>query len=157
RSSHPKLGFRQINMVSSANFDVWSDSDRVFVINDNDGELFDFEQLTNQQTWVTREALEKSGVNNPLTRLANPGQIDRRALASIKPTHVFVLGIQNWPVGLKCSPLTTEGRAALLSFGFLIRRAIAVRLDIDEREIKVGVRVMQDQTGQVVGQIFISD
>src|SRR5262249_10163265 len=119
--------------------------------------LFDFEQLTNQQTWVTREALEKSGVNNPLTRLANPGQIDRRALASIKPTHVFVLGIQNWPVGLKCSPLTTEGRAALLSFGFLIRRAIAVRLDIDEREIKVGVRVMQDQTGQVVGQIFISD
>jgi hypothetical protein len=50
-----------------------------------------------------------------------------------------------------------EGRAALLSFGSMMRRAIAVSLDIDEREIKVGIRVMQDHTGQVVGQVFISD
>jgi hypothetical protein len=39
----------------------------------------------------------------------------------------------------------------------MVRRAIAVRLDIDEREIKVGIRVMQDHSGQVVGQVFISD
>ena len=32
-----------------------------------------------------------------------------------------------------------------------------MRLDIDERELKVGLRVMQDPNGQVVGQIFISD
>jgi hypothetical protein len=30
-------------------------------------------------------------------------------------------------------------------------------LDIDEREINVGVRVMQDANSQVVGQVFVSD
>jgi len=38
-----------------------------------------------------------------------------------------------------------------------MRRAAAVRLDIDERELKVGLRVVQDQNGQVRGEIFISD
>jgi len=158
RGSHPKVGFRPINMTQRANFEVWSDSDTVFVINDNAGRLFNFERLYQEETWVTREALEGSGVSNQATLLASGGEIDRRALASIKPTDVLVLGIQNpLPVGLRCSPLTVEGRAALLSFGYLMRRAISVRLDIDEREIKVGNRVMQDATGQIVGQVFISD
>ncbi len=158
RGSNPKVGFRPINMTQRANFEVWSDSDTVFVINDNAGRKFNFERLSQDETWVTREALEGSGVGNPATLLAGGGQIDSRALASIKPTDVLVLGIQNpLPVGLRCSPLTVEGRAALLSFGYLMRRAISVRLDIDEREIKVGDRVMQDATGQIVGQVFISD
>jgi hypothetical protein len=50
-----------------------------------------------------------------------------------------------------------EGRAALYSFGFILRRAAAVLLDIHEWELKVGLRVLQDPNGQVVGQIFISD
>jgi hypothetical protein len=157
RASHPRVGFRPINMIPHANFEVWSESERVYVVNDNDGQFFDFERLAQGETWVTREALEKSGIRNPATVLMAGGQIDRRALASIKPTNVFVLGIQNWPVGLSCSPLTVEGRGALLSFGNLIRRAISVRLDIDEREVKVGIRVMQNENGQVIGQIFISD
>jgi hypothetical protein len=89
---------------------------------------------------------------------------DIRALASIKRTNVLILGIQNpLRTGLRCSPIITparprvEGRAALLSFGYLLRRAIAVQLDIDEREINVGVRVMQDANANVIGQVFISD
>jgi hypothetical protein len=39
----------------------------------------------------------------------------------------------------------------------MMRRAAAVRLDIDERELKVGLRVIQDVNGQVRGEIFISD
>jgi hypothetical protein len=39
----------------------------------------------------------------------------------------------------------------------MLRRAAAVRLDIDERELKVGLRVIQNATGRVEGQIFISD
>src|ERR1700690_637891 len=72
-------------------------------------------------------------------------------------TDVFVLGIRTWPVGANAAPLRVEGRASLYSPGFLLRRAAAVRLDIHERELKVGLRVMQDPNGQVVGQIFISD
>jgi len=156
RGSHPKVGFRPIDMTSHANFEVWSDSDTVYVINDNDGEFFDFERLRGEETWVTREALEKCG-QNPTSVLVAGGTTDRRALASIKYTNVLVLGIHDWPIGLRCSPLTVEGKAALLSFGYLMRRAISVQLDIDEREINVGIRVLQDQRGDVIGQVFISD
>jgi len=38
-----------------------------------------------------------------------------------------------------------------------MRRAAAVRLDIDERELKVGLRVIEDQNAQIRGEIFISD
>lgn len=162
RGSHPRVGFMPINMTQHLNFEVWSDLDTVYTINDNHGRLFNFERLSQRETWVTREALERSGINNPDSYLTAGGQIDRRALSSIKITNVLVLGIQNpLPVGLRCSPIVTEhnveGRAALLSFGYMIRRAISVRLDIDEREIKVGIRVMPDATGQIIGQVFISD
>jgi hypothetical protein len=50
-----------------------------------------------------------------------------------------------------------EGRAALYSLGFLLRRAAAVQLDIHERELRVGLRIIQDANGEVVGQIFMSD
>ena len=104
---------------------------------------------------MTREALAKVEVTNP--PLAHGGTPDPRALASIKPTDVLVLGIDSWPVGVNAMPLRVEGRAALYSLGFLLRRAAADLLDIHERELRVGLRVMQDPNGQVVGQIFMSD
>jgi len=157
RSSHPRIGFRPVNMTAHANFEFWADADTVYVLNDNGGAFFEFERLSNEETWVTRDALEKSGVQNLAALLAVGGQPDIRALASIKPTNVLILGIADWLVGLRCSPIDPVGRAALLSFGYMLRRAIAVRLDIDDREIKVGLRVAPDQAGQVIGQIFISD
>ena len=50
-----------------------------------------------------------------------------------------------------------EGRAALYSFGFLIRLAVSKRLDIVAvKEDRVGLRVA-NQSGQIVGQVFLSD
>jgi Lhr-like helicase len=155
RASRPKVGVTPINLTLVANFEVWSGQDTVYVINDNEGQQFDFEKLTQGETWVTQGALAKLGINNP--PLAQGGAIDRRALASVKPTDVLVLGIQTWPVGINALPLRVEGRSALYSLGFLLRRAAAVRLDIHERELKVGLRVTQDPNGLVIGQIFISD
>jgi hypothetical protein len=155
RASRPKVGVMPIGMTPVANFEIWSGQDTVYVINDNDGQLFDFEKLAQGETWVTRDALAKVGVNNP--PFSPGGATDRRALASVKPTDVLVLGIRTWPVGVNAAPLRVEGRAALYSLGFLLRRAAAVRLDIHERELKVGLRVLQDPNGQVIGQIFISD
>jgi len=163
RGSHPRVGVRPLTMVPRANFEVWSDFDTVFVVNDNNAQGFEFRRVINQETWVTIDALERSGVNNPQGMLS-PDPADVRALASIKRTNVLILGIQQpLRAGLRCSPIVTgtpprvEGRAALLSFGYLLRRAMAVRLDIDERELNVGVRVMQDANAQVTGQVFISD
>ena len=156
RASRPKMGVPPSwTPTPVANFEIWSGPDTVYVINDNDGQQFDFEKLAQGETWVTRDALTKVGVTNP--RLAPGGAPDRRSLASVKPTDVLVLGIQTWPVGVNAVPLRVEGRASMYSLGFLLRRAAAVRLDIHERELNVGLRVMQDPNGQVVGQIFISD
>jgi len=160
RASRPKVGVAPIAMTPVANFEIWSDQDTVFVINDNDGQQFDFERVAGRETWVTREALAKVGLNGvPMS----PGGPDRRALASVKPTDVLVLGIRTWPVGVSAVPVPTghrsgvEGRSALYSFGFLLRRAAAVLLDVHERELKVGLRLTQQPNGQVVGQVFISD
>lgn len=155
RASRPKIGVAPIAMTPVHNFEIWSGQETVHVINDNDGRLFDFEKLAQGETWVTREALSKIGVANP--PLAAGAAIDRRALASVKPTDVLILGILAWPTGVTAMPLRVEGRAALYSFGFLLRRAAAVRLDIHERELNVGLRVAPDPNGQVIGQIFMSD
>lgn len=155
RASRPKMVATPLQMATRANFDVWADQETIYVLNDNDGRLFNFEKLSREEAWVTREALQQVGINNlPI----NPAiGADPRALASIKPTDVMVLGIRNWPVGISASPLQVNGRAALYSFGFMLRRAAADMLDIDERELRVGMRVLPDLNGQIIGQVFISD
>jgi DEAD/DEAH box helicase domain-containing protein len=155
RASRPKMGIAQLQGAQRANFEVLSDQATVFVVNDNNGYLFRFEKLSQGETWIVRDALAQIGVNNP--PLAGNVLTDIRALASIKPTDVMVLGIDNWPAGLVSTPTDLNCRAALYSFGFLLRRAAAVRLDIDERELKVGLRVFQDAMGNIAGQVFLSD
>jgi hypothetical protein len=155
RASRPKVGIAQLQGAQRANFEVWSDQATVFVVNDNNGHLFRFEKLAQGETWVVQDALSQVGENNP--PLAGGIPVDIRALASIKPTDVMVLGIDTWPAGLVSTPTDLNCRAALYSLGFLLRRAAAVRLDIDERELKVGLRVFRGATGNVAGQVFLSD
>ena len=158
RASRPKVGIAALQMRRQANFEVCAAQETVYVINDNNGRLFEFEKLAGGETWVTRSALENVGVNNP--PIVQSAGIDRRALGSVKTTDVLVLGIVDWPPGIQTSPAGNDGlgvRAALYSFGFLARRAAADRLDIHEQEIKVGLRVLRDPAGGIIGQIFISD
>ncbi|MGE3109706.1 MAG: DEAD/DEAH box helicase [Vicinamibacterales bacterium] len=155
RASRPKVGVRPLPLAPVANFELWSDQDTVYVINDNEGQLFEFVKLAQGETWVTREAMTKVGVANPPLAAGTPP--DRRALASIKPTDVLVLGIRAWPNGISASPRWVGGRAALYSLGFLLRKAASVLLDIHAQELKVGLRVFRDAAGNVGGQVFMSD
>lgn len=140
-----------------ANFETWSGPNTVYVVNDNNGSLFSFEQMSGE-TWMTRNAVSKVSPNwNPTAAAAGP---DLRALAAITPTDVMIAGIHRWPTGLFADPLQVEGRAALYSFGFMLRRTAAVRLDVSDSELKIGLRTTidpADPTGTVIGQIFISD
>ncbi len=105
--------------------------------------------------WVTPEALAQIDWANARFDAAAPA--DRRALASVKRTDLLVLGIRTWPQGILFSPVELNARAALYSLGFLLRRAAADLLDVDERELKVGLRVVRDNLGNVTGQVFVSD
>ncbi len=158
RATRPKIGISQLAMtpLPQRNAEVWSDQDRIYIVNDNNGTLFRFEKLANQETWVVREALASVNINRPNTE----GTPDVRALASIEQTDVLVLGIRTWPPGIKSSPVGDAGltvRSAIYSFGFLLRRAAATLLDIGEQELRVGMRPVQDPNGLITGQVFISD
>ena len=158
RASRPKMGVAALPLNRRGNFEVWADQETVYVVNDNAGRLFSFEKLAQGETWATRDALAAAGINNPPINLAAGSET--RALASVKVTDVMVLGIANWPIGVRTSPAGGEGlevRAALFSFGFLLRRAAADYLDVHEREINVGVRVISDAVGKITGQVFMSD
>ncbi len=156
RASRPKTSATLRPLTPHTNFGVWSGPETVYVVNDNAGRCFDFVKLSRGETWVTADVLQQIGINPANAVDANAG-VDPRALASVKETDILVVGISTWPAGVQASPLDVNGRAALYSLGFLLRRAAAVRLDIDERELKVGLRVVQDANGQVTGQIFLSD
>ncbi|VTT98805.1 dead deah box helicase : Helicase OS=Mesorhizobium alhagi CCNWXJ12-2 GN=MAXJ12_25728 PE=4 SV=1: DEAD: Helicase_C: DUF1998 [Gemmataceae bacterium] len=159
RATKPRVGIQNLTLtpVPGRNCEIWSDQDFIYVVNDNGGDLFEFVKWANQHTWVTQEALERVGINNPTTD-AGP---DPRALASIERTDVLVLGIRSpWPPGLKSTPIGDEGlsvRAGVYSLGFLLRRAIATQLDIGEQELRVGMRPVRDAAGHLYGQVFISD
>lgn len=160
RASRPKMGVRPLPTKDRANFEVWADQDTVYVINDNNLQLYTFEKLTRGDTWATKKALSAAGIVDPENYFDTTCPADRRALASVKVTDVMVLGITEWPAGIRTSPAGNEGlpvRAALFSFGFLLRRAAADYLDIHEWELKVGLRVAQDRRENVMGQVFLSD
>ena len=155
RASRPKIGVTPLQMTPRANFEVWSGQDTVYVVNDNDGQQFEFEKLRQSESWVTRAAILKIGQS--VAQIDPTVPMERRSLGSVKPTDVLLVGIQTLRPGLQLTPLFVQGRAALYSLGFMLRRAAAVRLDVHERELKVGLRVAPDGQGQVVGHIFISD
>ncbi|MET3395792.1 Lhr-like helicase [Variovorax sp. 1140] len=153
RATRPKLSMGPVPMAQHANFSISSARQNVFVVNDNNGNLFSFERFYPGETWMTRSALEKVVPRIPA---ANAGP-DARALAAISPTDVLIAEIGNWPPGVIADPLTVEGRAALYSFGFMLRRTAAVRLDVSDSELKVGLRTTVDPAQHVIGQVFMSD
>jgi Lhr-like helicase len=154
RATRPKLGLGPVATQAAANFETWSGEQTVYVINDNNGALFDFEQLSGE-TWMTRDAASKVLPNWNPAAAAGP---DVRALAAISRTDVMIAGIHAWPQGIFADPLRVEGRAALYSLGFMLRRAAAVRLDVADSELKIGLRTTPGPAGGgVIGQVFLSD
>jgi hypothetical protein len=163
RASRPKTDAAPLPMTHHLNLEFWSGERDVCVVNDNAGQLFQFEKLSQGETWVTRDAVDQINAQRLENRLqtvpvryaaANP---DVRALGSIKRTDLLVLGLHTVPPTLDFDPRRVEGRAALYSLGFLLRRAAAVLLDINEWELRVGLRVVRNTQGNVVGQVFLSD
>jgi hypothetical protein len=160
RASRPKTDAEPLRMTPCLNVELWSDERRVCVVNDNDGRLFQFEKLAHGETWVTRGAVDSVLLQNQGSpvQYAQGVAPDVRALGSIKKTDLLIVGIHALPPQLDLSPLRLGGRSALYSFGFLLRRAAAVLLDVDDRELQVGLRVVRDmEQGRIVGQVFLSD
>jgi len=160
RASRPKTDAEPLVMNQRLNVELWSDERSVCVVNDNDGRLFNFEKLAQGETWVTRDAVDSVlAQGQGLTvQYAQGVQPDVRALGSIKNTDLLIIGLHMVRPELDLDPSRLEGRAALYSFGFLLRRAAAVVLDINDWELQVGLRVVRDvPQSRIVGQVFLTD
>lgn len=159
RASRQKTDADSLTMATVANVEFWSGEREICTVNDNAGQLFRFERLASRESWVTRDAVDQArqhgGAPTPQYDATSAPRLV--ALGSIKRTDLLVLGFHSVRPELDLSPLRVEGRAALYSFGFLLRRAVSVLLDINEGELRVGLRVVRDAQGQVVGQVFLSD
>ena len=105
------------------------------------------------------EAFPKNFSQNQVREMIDPNtQPEVRGLASIKTTDVLFAGL-NYPLsaGYNLAPTSLSGRAAWYSFGFFLRNSIASTLDIDRREINVGIRTLCRDDGEFEGEVFISD
>ncbi len=150
------------------NFCIDCGEAQIYLINDNDGNDFTFRKLNGQDFWMVEEAFQAALDDLPRIeqrRIAAPAydaacQPLVRALAAIVTTDVLAAGIDSVSVGLRLNPACAESRAAWYSFGFLLRRAAAVSLDVSESEIDLGIQPVMDFTSPFAppsARIFISD
>jgi DEAD/DEAH box helicase domain-containing protein len=169
RALRARLGTTPTNLQQHQNFEIRCiPQAKVYRINDKDGKDFEFKKIANQHLWIDEE-----GFKQALSSLDRSEQLSIqapkfddqvqpliRALADISTTDVLVAGIQDVPVGLNLNPKCPMGRAAWYSFGFMVRRAAAVKLDIQDSELDVGIQPFADFDSPFEApsaRIFISD
>jgi DEAD/DEAH box helicase domain-containing protein len=152
------------------NFHIGRGPAQVYRINDNDGKDFEFSKLRGQNFWLIDDAVQIAVRDLPtpergratLPTYEDPAIVPplTRALASLAVTDVLAVGIQRVAVGLCLNPARAEARAAWYSFGFLVRRAAAVSLDVNESELDVGIQPINDPSSPFAppsARVFVSD
>ena len=167
RAARPKVGRPAFPIIPHLNFEVGSGQGRLHVINDNGGRLFHF----SQEPWAGSDAMIDIAAANaadekyaasigrrPQPTLSPSGPVLACALAAISETDMMLLGVRDYGPGRAADPRTPQGRAALYSLAFMLRRAASVYLDIQDYELKAGIRSQETLApASVVGQIFLSD
>ena len=168
RALRARLGHASATPSARRNFEVSAGPARIHRVNDNGGDDFQFQKVAVGDIWIVDQAFQRAVQDLPADRqrAIRPPQYDNaavpltRALASIANTDVLVAGIRTVPVGLTLSPALAEARAAWYSFGFLVRRAAAVMLDVADAELDVGIQPCLDMSSPFAppsARIFISD
>ncbi|RUU72036.1 DEAD/DEAH box helicase [Mesorhizobium sp. M2C.T.Ca.TU.009.01.2.1] len=166
RAARPKVGRPPFNIGMHRNFDIGAGQGRLHVINDNAGRLFHL----SAEPWARGAMVDVSAANaadekhaasvgrRPGAPMAATAPVVSCALAAISETDMMLLGVRDYGPGRAADPRTPAGRAALYSLAFMLRRAAAVYLDIQDYELKAGIRSQEDPAlGSVVGQVFLCD
>jgi len=167
RAARPKVGRPQFAINPHLNFEVGAGSEgRLYVINDNGGRLYELVRISmNSHAMVDVGAMQSAELKAAAAEDRRPrtvgtnqiGQPVRCALAAISKTDMMLLGIRTFGTGRGADPRTPQGRAALYSLSFMLRRAAAVLLDVQDHELKSGIRSVEDVGTEVTGQVFLCD
>lgn len=168
RALRARLGTPPGTQAIRRNFTVECRQGVVYRLNDNGGTDFEFRKLAGRHAWISEQAFERALQDLPQgERLTVPGPAFdpvapslRRALGSVASTDILAAGVHHVPVGLCLNPAVAEAKAAWYSLGFLVRRAAAVRLDVSEAELDVGIQTVLDFRSPFAppsARIFLSD
>jgi hypothetical protein len=158
---------QKFELVNNTNTQAaFSESGRVFRVNDNRGQLFKGaigkatfgrgdKVLTNQ--WIDERFQNK----NDGVKFKQQGESEKIAIVAPKTTGVLRIKPAAVPVGLCLDPIAPGSavKAAFYSAAFMVRAVAAQELDIDPEELDVsGLRQAElEDTGEKVGEIVISD
>lgn len=126
----------------------------VFVVNrGEDGACFTFRPAADGHGWIVRDAL-RANQSIPLT----DDQVTRALLSSLR-TDVLAIRIEPdiHLAGVTLDPRHTPVYAAWQSFSFMLRRAAAEMLQVDQRELRAGVRPVPASTSGLTAEVFFSD
>jgi Lhr-like helicase len=168
RALRARLSTQMQNPTRRRNVVIDRPDGRVYRINDNGGNDFVFQKAANSNAWIVDDAFQQALLDLPrqqqmATRAPSydpaAGMVTRALTASLV-TDVMTIGFQNVPRGLTLNPAVDEARGAWYSFGFLLRRAAAVTLDVNEGELDVGIQPTIDPESpfnQPSARVFISD
>lgn len=122
----------------------------VHQINTNNGKLFKVGKLKGTKRFVARESY-------PVEKQKHLQLYDEKefALIASKTTGVLTVGIKecNENLNLTTLPINSENfievKAAFISWGYLLQRAICDCLDIETNEIEVGFQVNKEKQSEV--------
>lgn len=151
RALHTRLGVEPTSQSGLMNFTVEPlPQAKLYRVNDNNGEDFVLHKGGKERnTWYSKAALqevrEQEGKTPALLDYLD-NDFEQVALCSIAVNDVATVGIKTVPQGLNLSPAEEEGNAksAWYSFGFLLRRAASIDLDIDPSELELGLRPVRN-------------
>lgn len=166
KAARPKVGRPSFSINKNKNFVIGTGQAKLYIINDNGGRFFNLARVWPSSCAMVdidaalvadaKYAATRKGAHQKPNLQPLDGPISC-ALASISKTDMLILGIKDYPQGCVADPRRPQGRAALYSLAFMLRRAAAVLLDIHEYELKAGIRSDVDPNEGVIGQIFLAD
>jgi ATP-dependent helicase YprA (DUF1998 family) len=132
---------------------------RVYAVNDNAGRLYGFAP----SVWVNWPGLYSVELKEDPARAAlnipdlNLEAAERVALAATYHTDTLLVTIDEIPMGVSLDARTTARRAAIYSAGFLLREAAARLLDVQSRELAVGIWLEPRAEDEPRGWIYLAD
>jgi DEAD/DEAH box helicase domain-containing protein len=139
-------GAEQPPLGSVSESPFWVVDGSFYSINDANGELFELADCGNQgQLWT--EFL--NGPDAPAQLRGGNRPTRRIALGSRKKSEALLLEprLAGSPAGFLFDIRDVAVRATMLSFGFLLRRAACTYFDVNQAELRVGIRSVTRQAG----------
>jgi len=131
----------------------------VFVVNDNNGNLWEFARANNWPGWLSVDVAEggASRYAVEMPELREEGRLSVGLGASYF-TDTALLTLAESPRGLALDPLSGLGRkAAWYSLGYLLREAGRDHLQVESRELNVGLYYQPLEDGSIRAWTYLAD